>query len=173
MDNEAAAIRQQMDRTLASLTGKLVDLEHQVSGTVRTVKDSVDTVRDAVDLKLQVRRRPWALVAGAAALGFLGGFRSRASGTGHPARNRKSASAPPARVADAEPHNGANETDAAKLSEAAAPSWLANLGGAFQPEIAALRGFAVGALFEVAREIIAKQAQKPTDPPVGESKNNR
>ena len=161
MDNEATVMRQQMDETLARLTDKLGKLEHQVSGTVRTVKDSVNTVRDTFDLKRQVRRRPWALLAGAMALGFLYG--SRSNGCARPTRNGRSASAPLARVADAEhpcavANDGTNGADAARSS---APGWLANLGGTFQPEIAALRGIALGTVLELVREAITKPAPKP------------
>lgn len=176
MDNEATVMRQRIDETMASLTDKLGELEHRISGTVRTVTDSVDTVRDTFDLRLHVRRRPWSVLAGAAALGFLWGSLSCNYGARHPARNGRSASTPPARLAVAKhppagANNGANGADEARLPAAAAPSWLANLGGTLQPEIAALRGIAVGALFEVVREIVTKQAARPMAPSVGNANN--
>jgi hypothetical protein len=161
MDNEGAAMRQQMDKTLADLTGKLVALEHQVLGTVSTVKDSVNTVRETLDIKLQVRRRPWTLVVAAMVLGFLGGFRSSNRGAGRSMQNGKSPGTPPA-------PDGA---DAARFAAAASPSLFANLGGMFQPEIAALRGIAVGALLELVREVITKQESKPRVRPAGGAKN--
>ena len=174
MDNAGTVIRQQMDTTLAGLTGKLGDLEHQVSATVRTVKDSVNTVRDTLDLKLHVRRRPWTLMAGAAALGFLGGFRSSNSGAGRPTRNGRSDSTPPARVAAAEhQYSGAkdatNGADTARPTAAPAPSWLANLGDTFQPEIAELKGIVLGALLELVREIVTKQVSRPMERSVGDA----
>ena len=158
MDNEGTAMRQQMDDTMTGLADKLGELGHQVSGTYRTVKDSVNTVRDTFDLKLQVRQRPWTFLAGATALGFLLGSRSNNGGAGHPSRNGRSANnVPLPRVAAADPNNGTNGVEAA-------PSWLANLGGTFHPEITALRGIVAGAAFELVREMIAKQA--PTRPRV-------
>lgn len=176
MDSEARVMRQQINETMAGLTDKLGKLEHEILGTVRTVKDSVNTVRDTFDLKLHVRQRPWTLLAGAAALGFLWGSRSSNRGHGLPPRNGKSASAPLDREdATEHPHAGANNgkdgANAAPLSAATAPSWLANLGNTFQPEVAALRGIAGGALFELVRELIAKQAARPAEPPVRGANN--
>ena len=176
MDKEATAIRRQMDETLAGLTGKLGDLEHQVSATVRTVKDSANSVRDTFDLKLQVRRRPWTLMAGATALGFFGGFRSSNGGAVHPTRNGKGASIPQTRVATAEhPNSGANdetnEADSAQFSAAATSNWLANLGDSLQPEIAQLKGMVIGALLELVREVITKQVHRPMERSTGDVNN--
>jgi hypothetical protein len=155
-------MRQKMDKTLAGLNDKLGALERQVSGTFTTVKDSVNSVRDTFDVKLQVRRRPWVLVAGAAALGFLGGFRSN----GHRAGNDRNDGTPQPRIERAEaPFNGGssgtNGADATRLDPAAAPGWGAKWGGRLQPEISALRGVAMGALLELAREMISKSVTGP------------
>jgi hypothetical protein len=125
----------------------------------------VTTVLDTFDFKRQVRQRPWSFVLGAAALGFLGGFRSSNCGPRQAVRNGRSANAPvsgvvAAKQPNAEANGGGNGADGAQRSASEAPSWLANLGGTFQPEIAALRGVAVGAILEIAREAITKQVCK-------------
>lgn len=165
MDNEGAAMRQEMDETMAGLTDKLGELGHQVSGTMRTVKDSVNTVRDTFDIKLQVRRRPWTVLAGATALGFLCGFRPNSCGTGHLTRNGGSDSAAAAEHPHAGANDGANGVAAVRPCAAAAPNWLADLSNTFKPEIAALRGAALGILLEAARETIAKSASRPMSRP--------
>lgn len=170
MDNEATAMRQQMDETMAGLTDKLGDLGYQVSGTVRTVKNSVDTVRDTFNFKLQVRRRPWTALAGAAALGYFLGSRSNNCGAAHATRNETSTRAPVARVADDErPQAGAN--DGTNGAAETAPSWVANLGATFQPEIAALRGVAAGALLQLLCGSIMKQSSKPIARSAGDTNN--
>ena len=49
-----------------------------VEGTVASVKEtmqaSVDTVKESLDLKGRVERHPWAMLGGAVATGFLGGW---------------------------------------------------------------------------------------------------
>lgn len=174
MDSVGAVMRQQMDKTLAGLNVKLGALERQVSGTVRTVTDSVNTVRDSFDIKLQVRRRPWTLLAGAVALGFLGSFLSRSRRADTPPHNGGGDSAPPTRVAAAGPpstanNGGMNEADAARLIAAAGPGWLVSMGSRFQPEITALRGIAMGALLELVREIVTKPAPRPAVRPAADA----
>jgi hypothetical protein len=67
------------------------------------------------------------------------------------------------------PSAGAN--DGTSGAAAVAPSWLANLGVTLQPEIAALRGVAAGALLELLRESIMKQSAKPMAPSAGNTNN--
>ena len=174
MDKEAAVMRLQMDETLAGLTGKLGHLEYQVSSTVRTVKDSVNTVRDTFDLKLQVRQRPWALVAGAAALGFLGGYHLTVPNGGSRTRGGKGADAPSSLIHADEliipslgSKAGTNGSKAAQPPAVSAPSWLANLGDSFQPELAELKGILIGALFGLVREIVTNHPPKPVEQPRG------
>jgi len=168
MDKKATAMRQQMDETMAGLAEKLGCLEDQVSTTVRTVTRSVNSVRDTLDLKLHVRQRPWTLVAGAAALGFLGGFHLHRPGPRDTARNGRSRSAPTIRAAegidpDAGPQAGTNGSDVAHPPAASTPSWLSSFGDKFQPEIAELRGILIGSLFGIARELISNQVLKPVN----------
>lgn len=163
MDSKGAEMRQQMGDTMAGLTDKLEDLGDQVSGTVKTVTKSVNSVRDALDVKFQVRRHPLSALAGAAALGFLCGFRP----DGNHTRGSRNSVGPVTRAAPSErPCAGAsddtNRADAGRSPAAAAPSWLPNLGEAFKPEITALRGVAVGVLLQVVREAVMKQVAKPT-----------
>lgn len=102
MDNPPEVIRQQMEETRASLQDKLEVLEQQVINTVQdasqtvenvkdtmeavkdtvqgtaetvkeTVQDTVQSVKDTLSIDRQVREHPWAMLAGAAVVGFLGG----------------------------------------------------------------------------------------------------
>ena len=99
MDKEPELIRQQMEATRAALTYKVEMLEKQVMADVEgattaveetvaqfqeaahetvqslklSVQDAVEAVRNTLDLRQQVNKRPWEMVAGATALGFLGG----------------------------------------------------------------------------------------------------
>ena len=167
MDNQSTSMRKEMDETMAGLTEKLGQLEHQVSATVNTVSDSVNTVRNNLDLKLHVRRRPWTVLAGATAVGFLSGYRSNSRRNGHARENGSNAgnTAPPLTVAAEHQYSGTNGdskgSNTAPLASSPAPSWLANLGDKFQPEIAELKGIVIGTLIGIAREIITKQVEAP------------
>jgi ElaB/YqjD/DUF883 family membrane-anchored ribosome-binding protein len=167
MDDSAEVIEQQIDETLASLTEKLSKLEQKVSGTVKTVKDSVMTVRDTFDLKRQVRRRPWTLVAGATALGILGGLRTNGRNTINGAQNGKSANTLQAEL-PAGQHARSN-TNGSLNRESEKLSWLAKLGQSLEPEIAELKGIAIGTLIGVFHEMLKSSAKMQTARPKDES----
>ena len=95
MDHEREIIEQQMAETRHALTDKLGQLEQSVANTVsgaaetvdhmreavtgtvqsvtNSVRDTVESVTDALDVTKQVERHPWGMVAGATAVGFVGG----------------------------------------------------------------------------------------------------
>src|SRR5262245_43191665 len=109
IDKAPEQIRQQMQETRAALTCKVEMLEKQVMSDVESAataveetvvqfreaaqetiqsvkhsfKDAADTVRNSLDLRQQVEKRPWEMVMGATALGFLGGclLHFRSNGT--------------------------------------------------------------------------------------------
>ena len=103
-DESTEVIEQKMSDTRDALTQKVSALEHQVVDTIQTasstVSDMVDQVktavpetiagvkdslsearasiteglRDTLDVSQRTRERPWAMVGGAAALGFIAGM---------------------------------------------------------------------------------------------------
>ncbi len=164
MGDEEALIRVQMSETLASLTGKLEELEEQVSASVQSVKDSVHSVRETVDLKRQFRQRPWLFVSGAATIGFLVGFRSDNQFTPNGSSG-----------ASNDTHESVNHSESnanvVRPRAAREPGWLANLGESFRPEIAELKGLVIGTLLGIAREIITNQLPRPSEH-TAESDNN-
>lgn len=98
--SDMSAIRSQMDETRTALTEKLEKLEQKVTDTVQgaaqSVGDTVENVKHAVEDTVQnvkssvrdtvhavgevfsishhVERHPWAMVVGATAVGFVGGY---------------------------------------------------------------------------------------------------
>jgi len=195
-------IRQQMDETRTALTDKLEVLEQQVvdtvqgataavaetvasakeivQDTVQTVKDSVqetvETVKDTFDLKRHVDRRPWTLLAGATALGFVGGYLLRGRGVGQASdRGRGASTAPAIREDPAVIRNGASADQPSVASEATKraaaatvsatnePSWLAHLGDTFQEEISQLQGLAVGTLLGIVRDVVLESVPEPME----------
>ena len=95
MDREREIIEEHMAETRHALTDKLDQLEQTVANTVSeaaetvehvrdavtgtvqsvtdSVRDTVESVSDALDVTKQVERHPWGMVAGATAVGFVGG----------------------------------------------------------------------------------------------------
>jgi len=124
---------------------------------VCTVKESVhegvETVKDWMDIKGHVRERPWLMLGGSILAGFalgslLGDRRERREGpyttTRHPSP------APAAR-----PHygNGGSVREKPKQEESKTAEWLHR----FDPEIAKLKGLALGATFGTIREMLAAE----------------
>lgn len=169
MDEKGTEMQEAMNETLAGLTDKLGKMEKQVSGTVKTVKESVDAVRETFDLGRHVRSRPWAFMAGASAVGILGGYRSGAKRAVPLGQGTQTASAPRS-IAASSTHstsNGSQREACAPIPSAKTPSGrFTNLGDKFEPEISELKGLVIGTLLGIARELIIKQALKPTEPPV-------
>jgi len=206
MDNEPEpeVIRQQMEETRSALTDKLEKLENQVIGTVQeatsAVADSVGTVKEAVqdtvasvkesvqatvetvketfDLPRQVEKRPWTMLVGSAALGFLGGYllgggreqrsRERVAGGPHYGRARSGREEfyasrstgngnghGPATTETAAPSSGTSRREE--------PGLLDNLGTAFQSEISQLKGLAVGAMFGLLRDMLTRAVPGPME----------
>lgn len=159
MDDKAAALGQQIDEAMASLTEKLGKLEHQVSDKVNAIKESVHTVRDTLDVKLQVRKRPWTFVTGAAAVGFLAGLHRNNHRIESPIHNGKHDEKPLAPIAAVEhPHPAVTgSTNGA----AAQTAWWVKIGKSFEPEIAELKGIAIGIFLGLVREMMTNQAPRP------------
>jgi hypothetical protein len=98
-DQDPQVIRHQIEETRSSITEKLEALEEQVVGTVQNAKESVQetiatvketvketvgtvkatvnetvtTVQESLDLRLQVRRHPWPMMAGSVLAGLVAG----------------------------------------------------------------------------------------------------
>jgi hypothetical protein len=191
--NEPELIREQMEQTRASLTEKLETLEHQVvdtvhdattavADTVETVKEAVqgtvETVKDTFDVRVQVERHPWAMMGASVALGYLGGRLLRVSASDHYRQWRSVPAAPdeppwPSRHNDGHPHRlqGPESSNKKLMPEeplGSNPGWLRQMAALFQPEIAKLRGLAVGAVLSMARDMITDSAPEQLKPQLAE-----
>ena len=185
LNDKIATLEQQVVETVQGASAGVMEtvevLKDAVQDTVQTVRDSVgDTVegvRDTFSIDKQVERRPWTVLAISAGIGFaagylmtpprrrsqlklangLVGFRpARAAGIrrGSPDTIRPSAAQP------ATSSNGrGSEESHAEPAAAAAPvhGIFDNLTHAFDGEISALKGMAVGALGGLVRDFVVPQ----------------
>ncbi len=150
-------IEREMEATRASLTDKVAALEQQVLGTIQNASDTVsnivetvktvvpetltsvkdtltesveevsEKVRSALDLSRHTREHPWAMVGGAAALGFVTGL--VVFGRSTPSFSRLAESSPPPGEAPAStaPPLGAAERRSRSDVLPRRPSWLDQL----------------------------------------------
>lgn len=195
--SDMSAIRNQMDETRSALTEKLEKLEQKVTDTVQgaaqsvgdtvenvkhavedtvhnvtsSVRDTVHAVGEAFSISHHVERHPWAMVAGATAVGFVGGyllmhkssdaraaqrFRHLAASQGQvPVSNYDSPShfmpqSPPPRSVTPPPahdsHNGGRMN--------AFQEWL-------KPAASQVQGLAVGAALGLVRDMLLRSVPKP------------
>jgi ElaB/YqjD/DUF883 family membrane-anchored ribosome-binding protein len=209
MADEPEVIRHQMEAQRASLAEKLECLERQVTEKVQGAKDAVDetvqgakeavhdtvqsvrsTVHDAkaavqetLDVPLQTRRHPWAMVGGAVAVGYVGGLllnrltarppvhtsgwshvpaepRSRNYTTGMSATGMAALSTPP------------STPPPARTAEPQGPSWAQGLMQSFGPEIDKFKGVAIGAAMNVVRDLVSQRTPESLRPQVNEMIEN-
>jgi len=167
-----------MEQTRSSLSDKLELLEQKVSDTVQvaatavtdtveTVKESVeatvDSVKETLNLSLHVQRHPWAMVSGAAAVGFLGGWLLTSA--------RRSEAAPTHSAAPPVPRDG--QTPALPKQPAAEQSsWLGSLLRTFVPDLEKLKGLAIGAAAGMVRDLILEQTADDFKPYLTEKIND-
>jgi hypothetical protein len=178
MDNEEQSkeiILRQMQDTRSSLADKLENLEQQVVDTVHTatsavadtvtsvkdavhdtvatVKDSVQStvtsVKDSFDIPAQVDRHPWAMMAGSVALGYVGGRFLSPSGSKPATERRPSISAAA---------NGSGMAAEKPATASATENRFTGVAELFAPEIATLKGLAIGSLLGLVRDIVAESA---------------
>jgi len=166
--------------TVGNVTESLEDtvqaVADSVSGTVESVKDTVaavgekasetvEAVKEAFNVSDQVRQRPWLWVGGSVATGFIlgkifGPRRERHTpeawtfirGGGYPKENE-----PPAETGRTNGRSYASETTTNEPeSHSGASAILGNITQHFGPELNKLKELALGTLFGVARDVIAK-----------------
>jgi hypothetical protein len=148
-----------------------------VNETVESVKDAVHdtvaTVRETLDIPLQVKRRPWGMLGGSIALGFLGGCLLRRRGTDRPTVSRVSQPAfsdsprlTQHRKEISNGHRSLEETSAKKPIQDVSqrprePGWLSGVNNPFEAEITKLKGLAIGTILSVVRDMITQSGPEP------------
>jgi hypothetical protein len=182
MDQTPEVIRQQMQMTRASLTDKLEALENKVVGTVEgatsavtdtvncvkeAVQDTVHSVKESVNITHHVERHPWLMFGASVATGYVGGAlllnaapsRRSVRGVRHP----EEWGVGPARLGGAAAgetyvaHEGNGHHRQGSRPEATPDhSFLSGLTEKFGPEIDKLRSVAIGTLFGLGRELLAR-----------------
>jgi ElaB/YqjD/DUF883 family membrane-anchored ribosome-binding protein len=193
MDNEPEdVIKHQMLETRQSLAEKLETLEQQVVGTVQTattaVTDTVETVKEAVqqtvetakasvretveavketfDVAEQVRKHPWIMVGGSAALGYAAGYflhrTESARIRGYPVGVPSLSTLGPRPEAERNGGVGASKPQEAFSAQAgstsAAEGFIGGMAEKFKGEIHKLKGLALGTLLSAVRDMVARSA---------------
>jgi len=175
------ALESQVVSTVQSITTPVVEtvesVKRAVEETVDAVKDTVqstvstvsnaaeqtmESVKDTFDLSKQVERHPWLMMAGAVAVGYIGGrllLPDNTGSTGTPTTsgspfpdtmNRATAAPEPPR------HNGHHDGARAETRESKDEGLLGSLTDTLGPEINQLKGLAIGAAVGVVRDLVTQ-----------------
>ena len=173
MNDTAEMIREQMDKTRASLFGKLESLEHQVSQTVQTtgaavnatveavqetvetvtgaVQDAVHSASNAFDVPRQIDRHPWLALGGSVAVGFLAAELLHRLKNSAQQPDKATASCP---FAESTGHE--NTKPAVQSAAAGAALAAAYESGVKSSSWQQLRSMAVGALMGIAQDVVSR-----------------
>jgi ElaB/YqjD/DUF883 family membrane-anchored ribosome-binding protein len=203
---EMSAIRNQMDETRTAMAAKIELLEKQVTNTVQgaaqSVGDTVETVKHAVEdtvnsvkstvqesmhavgeafsIQHHVEKHPWPMMAGAVAVGFVGGymlfsrsenqraedkFRRLASSQGRPPEQQYGTYEPSSMpAAPRRTSNGSMRDMRSSSSTNAFQEW-------FRPATQQLQSMAIGAALGVLRDVLTRAVPKPLEGQVSEIVN--
>lgn len=153
MANDLEMIHDQMEETRTSLADKLEALEVQVlkpveavsaavTSTAESVQETIETVRETLDFRHHVEQRPWFMMGGAVAVGFIG---DRVLG--------KSTAA--AAIPVSAGQNGYHATNGAAQSQAA-ESASGTAGGAIGKLFHKLQQNAVGTLMGTVKDFVLR-----------------
>ncbi|MCE9525084.1 MAG: DUF883 C-terminal domain-containing protein, partial [Planctomycetales bacterium] len=156
-----------------------------IQNTVQSVRESVretaETVSETLDVCKQVEKHPWAMMAGATAVGFGVGvlvsrvdvpeaasamassITSRANSSSGTNGNNGSWSGPPPSVFQQEKRRESNGSRPRQESDEESP-WM--------PAVNKLKGLAIGAMFGVLRDVLAKSMPESLSGQVGEVIDN-
>ena len=162
--------------TVQSVGDTVDNVKQAVEDTMNSVKssvrDTVHTIGEAVSISHHVEQHPWAMMAGATAVGFIGGyvlmgpsrhsradeqFRHLAASQGRPPQSGYTPTEaftpepPPQRTV---PRNTVREAHETHQHSIALPDWL-------KPAATQVQGLAVGAALGLLRDILVKAVPKP------------
>jgi len=146
---------------------------HTVESVKGTVEETVERVRHTLDLAAHVRERPWTMVGGSLAAGFLGGLLMGPS-------QRRPYVAPyepvgaefaPEFVAEPEPAAPCGLSAAAEPVREQ-PGWWQWLNSTFGPEIDKLKGMAIGTMAGVVRDLVGQAVPEHLKPMVTDMFNS-
>ena len=177
-------VRQTVQETVSGAVETVATMQHCIQDTVQSVRESVretaETVSETLDLRKQVERHPWAMMAGATAVGFGVGvlvarvdipeassamapsIASRSSSSGSNGSNGGWSSPPPS-VFQQEKRRESNGQRSRQDFDEESP-WT--------PAVNKLKGLAIGAMFGVLRDVLAKSMPEALSGQVSEVIDN-
>jgi len=176
VQNATCAVQETVTQVKDAVQGTVCTVKESIHDTVGTVKESMDdtigSVKETLDLELQVRRHPWTMIGGAVCAGYVGGKLLQQLG----APSNRQYHAPPAYAPAASfTSPGASDDRVAERMATSARSngssthgWGQSMLSTLEPEIDKLKGLAVGALFNVVKDLTRRWVPHNIEPQMDE-----
>jgi ElaB/YqjD/DUF883 family membrane-anchored ribosome-binding protein len=173
-------VRHTVHETVSGAAETMANVKHAIQDTVESVKDSVretaDVVSETLDVRRQVEKHPWAMMAGATAVGFgVGVLVSRvdvpaaaSSATSSMASSAKSMASHRGWAGDHSPQ----WTGPQREQFISHPQPALAEESPWMPAVNRLKGLAIGAMFGVLRDVLAKSVPEALRGQVGEVVDN-
>jgi len=176
-------VKDAVQETVDTVKGTVQDTVDTVKGSVN---ETVESVKETFDLERQMDRRPWLIVGGSIAAGFVAGrivhgLEARRPPVYHPpaftppvtqngpAFTGRSAADPSDRYQPAAAAEPARAPEPPRPQE---PGLLDSLVTSLQPEMNRLKGLALGALGGLIRDLVVQQVPDPLRPRVKDLMND-
>ncbi len=178
VQNTTAAVND----TVESVKDAVQDTVNTVTGTVHdtvdsvrsTVTNTVESVKDTFDVPRYFREYPWAAFAAAVGAGIAGGTMlggARSHGGRMPrlrSRGRPFFAAAPPPSDDGNRRERPIASGPSSAGPSTAASWTGDVAGKFGNELGKLKGMALGAVFGLVRDWIARSAPGQVGERLGE-----
>jgi len=183
------SVRSTVQATVNGAAETISSIKLAMQDTVDSVRDSVqdaaDSVRQTLDLRRQVKRQPWTMIAGATAVGFGVGVivtrieapkKSRVPlrGSGRSQANDRSENCP---------SNRHDSSDGLAVPSSASPQLIGEQNERYSspnsfvenpwtPAVNRLKGLAIGVMFGLLREVLSKSMPDAFNGQIGEVIDN-
>jgi ElaB/YqjD/DUF883 family membrane-anchored ribosome-binding protein len=177
-------VRQTVQDTVSGAAETVASVQHCIQDTVASVKESVretaETVSESLDLSIQVEKHPWAMMAGATAVGFgVGVLVSRVDVPAAASSAVSSMTSSSRSAANSENGNGSvgnhgwsgpppSFFERRKENGRGQPTPVSQEESPWMPAVNQLKGLAIGAMFGVLREVLSKSMPDALSGQVGE-----
>ena len=173
VEDVTGSVQQTVEAVTESVQETVETVKETVEDTLTVVKESVSAIRNIFDIPGQVQRHPWAMVGGSVAAGFVlaetvGRRRhsNRPPSGGHTSSRRSVVeNGTPGTNGNGKPADSENNVNPDRKAQ---PADSESILDKLAPEMAKLKGLALGALMGMVREMVTSEANDDLGASLGE-----
>jgi len=153
VENVTESVQETVETVKDSVQDTVDSVKDTVAETLSTIKHGVDAVKQIFDIPAHVERHPWVAVGGSVAIGYVIGERLTRRSERRPARSSENFPQRESTIAPAYSNGRTNGVSNVPVEKPdTKPNWLKY----FEPELAKLKGLALGVLMGTVREMVTQ-----------------